>query len=200
MIVYAESNFVLELAYLQDEQAACEQLLDLARGKELELVIPGCCLTEPYETLERRIRERKSLSTRLDQELKQLSRSSGYSANKGSFEAVTAVLVESIEEQRNSLDSVIRRILTVARIIPTTLAIVWDSLEIKKEPLGLTPQDAFVYTSILNDLPQGPKCFITKDRTGFANPDIEQELALLDCKLLWSFEAGLGYARSKLQC
>ena len=41
MIVYIESNFVLELAYLQEECESCENILALSEEDKIELVIPA---------------------------------------------------------------------------------------------------------------------------------------------------------------
>jgi hypothetical protein len=53
MIVLAESNFVLELAFQQEEQDEVERLVVMAEAREVELVIPACALFEPYETRKR---------------------------------------------------------------------------------------------------------------------------------------------------
>lgn len=41
MIVYVESNFVLELALRQEEHGACERILEHAEANHIELVIPA---------------------------------------------------------------------------------------------------------------------------------------------------------------
>ena len=56
MNVYVESNFVLELALLQEQHASCEALLRLCEEGGIQLVIPAYSLAEPYETLTRRHR------------------------------------------------------------------------------------------------------------------------------------------------
>ncbi|MDQ4004445.1 MAG: PIN domain-containing protein, partial [Actinomycetota bacterium] len=68
---------------------------------------------------------------------------------------------------------------------------------------GLNPPDALVYSSVLSHLrssapPQGaPSCFVTRDRD-FTDANIESDLARLGCKILFKFEDGLGYVRSRL--
>lgn len=47
MIVYIESNFVLELAYLQEEHESCTKILNLSEADNIELVIPAYCVGEP---------------------------------------------------------------------------------------------------------------------------------------------------------
>jgi hypothetical protein len=49
MIILAESNFVLELAFQQEERDEVERLVVMAEAREVELVIPACALFEPYE-------------------------------------------------------------------------------------------------------------------------------------------------------
>lgn len=62
MDVYVETNFVLELALLQEQQQSCQKLLDLAEARRINLILPAFSLTEPYETLIRREKNRRNLS------------------------------------------------------------------------------------------------------------------------------------------
>lgn len=48
MIVYVESNFVLELALGQEQSASAEAILALAEAKKIELVVLGFALSEPF--------------------------------------------------------------------------------------------------------------------------------------------------------
>ena len=57
MIVYVESNFVLELALLQEEHDSCDAIIMLAETRDIELVVPAFSLAEPYEALVRRSRQ-----------------------------------------------------------------------------------------------------------------------------------------------
>lgn len=51
MNVYVESNFVLELALLQEQHASCGELLRLCEEDRIQLVIPAYSLVEPYNIL-----------------------------------------------------------------------------------------------------------------------------------------------------
>ena len=64
MIVYLESNFVLELAFLQAEHEHCSALLRLSESGEIRLVLPAFSIGEPYETWVRRSKRRRDGSTR----------------------------------------------------------------------------------------------------------------------------------------
>ena len=48
MIVYVESNFVLEVALGQEESPSAESILVLAESSKIELVFPGFSLKETY--------------------------------------------------------------------------------------------------------------------------------------------------------
>jgi hypothetical protein len=78
MNIYVESNFVLELALLQEQFEACENILAICEAGETALVLPAFCIAEPYETLVRRAKHRGNLSRDLTTELGQLSRSEPY--------------------------------------------------------------------------------------------------------------------------
>jgi predicted nucleic acid-binding protein len=53
VIVFIESNYVLELAFLQAEENEALKLLELAERKLIRLVIPAYALVEPLEKLKR---------------------------------------------------------------------------------------------------------------------------------------------------
>ena len=54
MIVYVESNFVLELAFRQEDCESSDNILQLAEAGKIELMLPAYFLGEPYERLVRR--------------------------------------------------------------------------------------------------------------------------------------------------
>ena len=54
MIVYVESNFILELAFLRTEHESCTALLDSGESHELRLALPAFSIGETYEGWVRR--------------------------------------------------------------------------------------------------------------------------------------------------
>ena len=65
MIVYVESNFVLELAFLQEEHESCLELLSLSEPGDICLVLPAFSIGEPYEAWVRRSKQRRGLYEQL---------------------------------------------------------------------------------------------------------------------------------------
>ena len=140
MIIAVESNFVLELAFRQDEATECERLLRLAAENAITLAIPGCSLFEPYETFGRRMKHRAHVAHLLRQEFSQLARSEGREKLMETSDLVARVLAESGEVQGKDLDSTIDKVSNVATVIPLTAEVVQrarHSTRVSVVPAGL---------------------------------------------------------------
>lgn len=200
MKVYVESNFVLELAYLQEECECCLELLGLAESHYIQLVLPAFSIGEPYEALVRRSRQRRELRDQLDRTIRELSRSRPYQGTTDEFQELTKVLFTSGEEEKRRLDDILERILQIADVIPVGSNISRAATTLQRSR-DLSPQDAIVYASVLDHLASAPeaiRCFINRNSKDFLNPDIENELAAHNCRLLTRFADGLGYVQHQL--
>lgn len=200
MIVYVESNFVLELAFLQEEHENCLELLSLSESGDLCLVLPAFSIGEPYEAWGRRSKQRLELGRQLKTAIDELSRSRPYQGSSDEFQGLTDLLSRSEKEEKRQLDDTLQRMLQMVEVIPIGLSIIRAAITFQ-ESRGLSPQDSIVYASILDHLAtesENCSCFITKDSKDFANPDIENELTAHNCRLLTKFADGLGYVRSRL--
>jgi hypothetical protein len=62
--VYGETNFVLELAFHQEEARSCKNILAAAEAGLLELVVPAFSIVEANATLQRRLSERRQVAGR----------------------------------------------------------------------------------------------------------------------------------------
>jgi predicted nucleic acid-binding protein len=201
MIVYVETNFVLEMAFVQEQHDDCEAILGLCEAGRVALVVPAFCFAEPYETLERRRRERRRLLDDLSRELNQLARTQLYEERTGAMDEVTSLLAKSAEEKKDRLDAVIHRLLALAETIPLDGETLRSASKCQRQ-YDLSPQDAIVYTSLISHvarLKPESSCFLTKNAKDFNNPDIVAALEAHHGKLLFNFEAGLGYVHSCLK-
>jgi len=206
VILLVETNFVLELAYGQEEYASCRALVDLARSNDaVSLALPAYCVGEAYERQIRRQREREALQRRLAAELGELSRSQTHAGRLEEVGEVTALLAESAEEERRRLESVLVELYEDAMLIPLDESVTREAHR-QQRRRGLGPQDALVYASVLahlrrsagGALPEGSEsCFVTRDND-FADDDVRADLDDLGCKLLFRFNAALRYVRSRL--
>jgi hypothetical protein len=51
MNIYVETNFVLELAFVQEQVESCGAILGLCEAGRATLVLPAFCIAESYEAL-----------------------------------------------------------------------------------------------------------------------------------------------------
>jgi predicted nucleic acid-binding protein len=193
--VYVESNFILELALVQEQHASCERILTLCEAGDIRVVVPAYSIVEPYETLLRRHLGRKGLKDSLNLELQQLFRTSGYAQRLSGFEALTALLVDSAKEEIQRLESIRARLLSCATVIALEASIL-SSASQHQERHSLSAQDAIVYASVLSHLGSAGdgvrSCFLTRDED-FDDPNIIEGLRAHRCKVIWRFDHGLSY-------
>ncbi len=200
MIVYVESNFVLELAYQQEEHESCSEVLDLASQSRITLAVPAFCMVEPLVAWNQRSARRREIVDRLSGELRELGRSKPYSELVLESSAITSRLVQSTEEEKTQLDNTIENIASIAHVIPMDFNII-DSANDYREQLSLSPQDSIVYSSVLSHLRENTEeynCFLNRDSKDFMIQEIQEELESYSCTLIPSFINGLGFIRSKL--
>lgn len=200
MIVYVESNFVLELAFLRDDCVSCKELIGLAKEKSIELAIPAYSFAEPYDTLVRREKKRKQLHGTLTDELKELSRSEPFVESAEELGKMTSLLINANDQEDEQLTSVIQELVEVATIISMDKEIIKDALNIQNY-LGLSPQDSIVYASVRSMIVKNktPQCFANKNTKDFLTPDIQSELASHQCKLFGNFENALGFVKHSIK-
>ena len=199
MRVYAESNFVLELALVQEQQPACDELVKLAEKKELELVLPAFCLFEPFTTLRRRQMDRRELSERVQNELRQIARTQSLTVT-ASASPLAALLVTSAQEAATRFDSVMGDLLRVARVLPMTAGML-ENARGAQVTYKLELPDAIVLASVLDDLTGSPagSCFLNRNTKDFDDPLIVNALTTQDCKMIGSFSNGLEYVKAQLR-
>jgi predicted nucleic acid-binding protein len=204
LILLVETNFILELAFLQEGHEHCEAMIELAwqrADEELELAIPVFSVGEAYHRQIGQENARRALQERIIAELEKLSRSRPYAERTAELQTLTSFLEESGREDRRRLETILKTLLSVVTVIPLTADIVAEAFDLQRSR-GLSPPDALVYSSVLSHLRsstprRAPSCFVTRD-SDFTDDDISGDLESLGCKILFTFEDGLGYARSHL--
>ena len=202
MIVYAETNFLLEVAYLQERCESCNTILTLARQGSVSLVVPAFSIAEARNTWRLRLAERNVLlHDQLQPLIRQLARSQQFATlPEASKELVTAI-VASGEEARDRLDDTIA-LVEQHGVMPQLDAMILSNAVQFEKRFSLSPPDSIVLASVIahaNVAPPGPKCFANQDKKGFANPAIQDELARYECKVLVNFTDAAGYVESILR-
>lgn len=122
MIVYVESNFVLELALEQEQWAAANAILALAEQRKIKLAFPGFVLSEPFEQIARERRERNSLYNSLLKSLAYLQRSEPHRNILFTMEPVVKVLKEAPFRQFERLHIIFEKLLGVGECVDVNTA------------------------------------------------------------------------------
>ena len=201
MNVYVETNFVLELAFEQEQRASCELVLQLCETRQAKLTVPAYSFAELHEKLNRQSNHRQNLQQQLNAELRQLSRTASYVNRIQNIQDLESLLLQSIEEERQRFNQTRSRLLSIAELIPLNAEILLEaaSCEITHK---LKPQDAIVDASVIHHLkdeqPQ-QSCFLNRNVRDFDDPDIIDELNQLHCRMISRFDHGFQFLQAQLR-
>lgn len=202
MIVYVESNFVLEVALEQEQSASAEAILKLAESSKIVLTFPGFALSEPFATVMHRNKERVELHNRMTVTLGQLRRSESHKQTIHDLQPLLLILKNAVNREFDLLH------LTVARLLRAGTSIDLDSFILEQalnyqEQFGFKPQDSIIYSTVIADMQRRAstegKCFLSRDKEAFStNPGIKPELAAYNCRYIGSFAQGLDFIQHAL--
>jgi hypothetical protein len=200
MIVYVESNFCLELAFQQEEEAHAEEILKLSEAGRLELVFAQFAVCEPFSTLNRYENERREFLNELNKHLSELNRSAPQQGVVAGTQPLVATLTWIGQDRSNRLEAVVERMLQCGRSIPLT-GVLFAAARKLEGHFDLSPQDAIVAASVLGDLrPQNAQpdshAFLSRNSKDF-NP-MKGEFSALGCRYIPKFEHGLQFIRTKI--
>lgn len=182
MIVYIESNFILEIVLKQTHAATAEAILKLAENGKIELAFPSFSLSEPFATVTRRQRDQD-----------RLGKSVG-----GMLEGLQTMLSDAAKKERDGLWITINRLVKAGTSIEINTAGLEYALECQQR-YRLSPQDSIVYAATIIDMQRRPltetKCFLNSNYKDFAIPPIITELNTFNCWYERHFGKGLSYIR-----
>ena len=201
MIVYVESNFVLELALDQEQGQAAQAILTLAAGGALRLVVPAFALSEPFATINYRGSEREKFIVAQAQQERDLDRSTLHKDVAAQLRLIRPILSEVRKTQMNALADVVARLLSVGEMAALGLSTYQQAREYEVVS-SLSPQDAIIYATVVAHLqqqnPSEAKCFLSRDSKGFDQPALKTQLGQFNCRYISNFDDGLRYIQSNL--
>jgi predicted nucleic acid-binding protein len=201
LIVYVESNFVLELALLQEQAAAAQTILEHAETGALTLVLPAFALSEPFATVTNQGTQRNKLSDELTRQERELGRSALHQSLAAQLKQVWTTLTEVRKAQMDSLEQTMERLLGAAQQVALDLP-GFQQARLYETRYGLTPQDAIIYAVIVGDLQRRPiaepKVFVNRNAKDFDDPGIKAELQTYNCRYIGTFADGLSYIENQL--
>lgn len=178
MIVYVESNFILEMVLRQREAGSAERILELAENGKIELAFPSFALCEPFWTITRRERDQGRLSKLLE----------------GMIDQLPTLLANAAKKEKDNLWAAVSRLVEVGTSIETDRACLRRALEYQKR-FDFSQQDSIIYSAVIADIRRRPfaeaKCFISTNYKDFKDPEIITELNGHNCRYEQSFGRGL---------
>jgi predicted nucleic acid-binding protein len=184
LIVYVETNFVLELAYLRPTSDNCHRLLDLAQDHRIDIVVSSFALVEARLAWQRNAKRRNRLHAAVRTELGELSRSRPLVDIPIQSQAFVAALIDTAQQDRARLEIAVETLAGIGTVTLTPSPTLARAYEVEQR-LGLSPQDALVYASVIQHIESHAsrdKLFVTQNRRDFLV--VEDDLANYDCKLL----------------
>ncbi len=202
MIVYVESNFVLEMARQQEEAAAAEEILRLAEESGIVLVFPEFALCEPFSTLTYYGSNRSRFVDAMEREFRELARLQPHKSLASLLQPLGPMLLSIERTEMEALQLTVARMLKIGRSIPLTASVFQEAQQTQRK-LGLSIQDAIVYSSVIADLraQRGDvvKCFLSRNPKDFDDPAINAELGSFGCRYIAKFTDGLSYIQNILK-
>lgn len=194
MTVYVESNFVLELALGQEQANAAEAILVQAERRQIELALPSFSLSEPFSTVTHRSRRRSAVAVNVNEQLRDLRRSSVHRQDIATLEPVVGVLRQVNQRETNRLNVIVDRVLTIATVIQVDHLMFRRSIQFQSD-YDLSAQDAIIYAAALRHLADnpsaGPHFFISRNPADFGHAEITAELGQHGCIFVPSFNEGI---------
>nr|HET6904355.1 hypothetical protein [Ktedonobacteraceae bacterium] len=202
MIVYVESNFVLEVALEQEQSASAETILKLAESSKIVLTFPSFALSEPFATVMHRNKERVELHNRMTVTLGQLRRSESHKQTIHELQPLLLILKNAVNREFDLLHLTVARLLRAGTSIDLDSSILEQALNYQAQ-FGLKPQDSIIYSTVITDMQRRAsteaKCFLSRDKEAFSiNPGIRSELAAYNCRYIGSFVQGLDFIQHAL--
>jgi predicted nucleic acid-binding protein len=200
VIAYVETNFLVELAYLQERCDSCELILDFAKAGTITLALPAFSAAEARFTLRRRAAERRTFQESLRKHLREISRSEPFRGLSVQSGDVVTALVAGDDDARDRLEAAIETIEEHGITIPLSGEVLrtarWHEIN-----LSLSSQDALVLASVRLHAEKSDdrKCFISQDFKAFEDPAVSEELSGVGCKFLSNFTDAVGYIKNALR-
>jgi predicted nucleic acid-binding protein len=190
LIVYVESNFVLQIALGEEQSGDAENLLKRAESGQLEIAFPSFAMSEPFATVSHRGRERARLCVLLDEQLRQLQRSQPHAEVAAHLTTVPAILGDIEKKEVDLLESTVKRLLSVGKSIEMNSSVFAQAL-IYENQYGLSPQDSIIYSAVVSDLKDrnnsDAKYFVSTNWKDFLDPGITSELLSFNCTYVENF-------------
>jgi predicted nucleic acid-binding protein len=200
VIVYVETNFLLEIAYLQERCDSCQLILDFTKARTITLALPAYSAAEARATAHRRATERREVQAILRKHIREISRSEPFRGLSEQSRDVLTALVAGDKEARERLEVAIQTVEEHGITIPMTGEVI-RMARAHELTHSLSSQDALVLASVRSHAEKSTeqKCFISQDLRAFEEPAVLNEISSVECKFVSNFTDAVGYIKNALR-
>lgn len=201
MNIYCETNFFLEIVFLQEQSKFCEKILFLARQNKIKLVIPAYSFAEAIYKLEAQRKKRENFRRELNLQISELAQTVSYKSQIANFRSLDTFLTQNIEEEKKRFEKSRKSLTKFAEIIPFESQTIQEAKPLATK-YDLSLQDAIVFSSILKHLSSNKviqSCFLNRNSKDFSQPNIAKRLKTLNCKLFADFEKAHNFIASQIK-
>jgi hypothetical protein len=192
VIVYVESNFILELALGQEEQPEAEAILSRAEAGAIQLRIPAFSICEPFSTTSQRARNRDRAWSEMNRHILDLSRSAVHSEVVEDLRPVQAAFRKVNQLEGLTLHFTLERVLAITTPIALTREVLADAYRCQRT-YNLPAADSMIYASVLADLREqdyvAVKAFVSRNKRDFDHRDLVRELGAFRCSYYQDFRS-----------
>ena len=168
MIVIVETNFLVEVAHIRTEVAACDLLIERCRKGELTLAVPACSFTEAWHVWQSDTKVLREHQNKLGELRRAIRSRAPYQGLSDQLTNIPTELINIVESEKEK----VLELQAVALLEPHDGAVLASVVQYCKESSG-----------------NSKKVFVTKDAKDFSKPDIETLLNSVSCAISYSFEA-----------
>ncbi len=201
MNIYCETNFILEIVFAQEQANYCKNIITLCKKNKVHIIIPAYSFAEAIYRIESQTILQENFKKNLNSQTNHFSRTSQYTQQIKNFRKLDTFLTQNKEELKSRFEKCRKDLVNNAEIIPLDDDTLKTTKSVESE-YDLTFQDSIIFTSILSHLQQNntvPSCFLNRNAKDFNTAEIKSKLALLNCKLIPSFEHGFSFISSQIQ-
>ena len=197
MRLYVETNFLLSLAFRQEQARECGLLLRASREGRIDLRIPTVCFPEAVRAVNHRVRSRRRLRNVLADEVAELHRGGRPVTARLQRDAMDVAdrINRLTQQDRKRVIRLRRNLLTENGILPLDAPSAAEAA-LLESTLRLEPFDAAILAAILLDLRRDPAAgavFVSTD-DHLRAPEVREQLRVHACTVVGDFRSAVGRA------
>ena len=204
MIVYAETNFILELTLGQEQCTSCRQLVNWAQGRQLDLRLPAYAFYESRAAILLKQEVRSKLKDAIDTQVEELGRTVPFGEFMEAFAPARATLSNITITETALLEEIIGALAACSSDIPLDRTAALDVTVFRDLRLIKGDADLIIFSCIAADLEKrfaagdvAPSIFVTRNSRDFGR-DAKGFLRKYACDVFTSYDAAVGRLRALL--